>query len=56
MREHIIYLWNYLYNSIGVGLNSFFVWIKENDWLSLRNVSELAGNIGSDPGSDLVLH
>ena len=38
MREHIIYLWNYLYNSIGVGLNSFFVWIKVNDWLSLRNV------------------
>ena len=45
MREHIIYLWNYLYNSIGVGLNSFFVWIKVNDWLSLCNVSELAGTL-----------
>ena len=26
-------------------LNSFFVWIKVNDWLSLRNVSELAGTL-----------
>lgn len=41
MREYIIYLWN----SIGVCLNSFFVWIKVSDWFSLKDVSEFAGTL-----------
>ena len=45
MREPHIYRGNSLYNSIGGGRNSFFVWIKVHDWLSLRNVSELAGTL-----------
>ncbi|MEG0796418.1 MAG: hypothetical protein RR397_07965 [Odoribacter sp.] len=40
MREHIIYLWN----TIGVGLNGSFVWLKLNEWY-LKDVSELAGII-----------
>lgn len=35
----------YIYNSVGVGLNSFFVWIKVNDWFSLEDVSEFAGTL-----------
>ena len=45
MREHIIYLCNYLYTRIGVGINIFFFCIMLHDWLSLRNVSELAGTL-----------
>lgn len=45
MREHLIYIGNYIYNCIGVGLNSFFVWLKVNDWLSLEDVSEFAGTL-----------
>lgn len=41
MREYVIYI----YNSVGVGLNSFFVWIKVNDWFSLEDVSEFAGTL-----------
>lgn len=41
MREYVIYI----YNSVGVGLNSFFLWIKVNDWFSLEDVSELAGTL-----------
>ncbi len=45
MREQLIYIGNYIYNTIGIGLNSFFVWIKVNDWFSLKDVSEFAGTL-----------
>lgn len=41
MREYIVYIWN----SIGVWLNAFFVWVKVNDWFSLKEVSEFAGTL-----------
>lgn len=41
IREQMMYAWN----MIGWGVNSFFVWIKVNDWLSLEDVSEFAGTI-----------
>lgn len=45
MREHFIYIGNYIYNTIGFGINSFFVWIKFNDWFSLKEVSEFASTL-----------
>lgn len=45
MKEHFLWIENYVYNCIGVGLNSFFVWVKVNDWLSLEDVSEFAGTL-----------
>lgn len=41
MREQFVYVWN----SIGIWLNGCFVWVKLNAWLSLKEVSELAGTI-----------
>ena len=33
----------FAYNTLGVGLNSFFVWLKLGDWFNFQTMSELAG-------------
>lgn len=41
MIKHAIYI----YNAIGIGLNSFFVWLKIGDWFSFQAMSEFAGMV-----------
>lgn len=41
IREQFLYVWN----AIGIWLNGLFVWVKVNDWFSLKDISEFAGTL-----------